>query len=217
MSRRDLAPLTGVLFVALIAASFVALGESPGPDASAREVVAFYAANHTGQVVVAILTALSALPLLFFTATLRERIAGVLGRGSLLAGMAFGAGVLAAVGFVAAAAVHWALADAAGTLEPTAVQALNAVDGSMFIVFSLGIVTLVLATAVAGLRSGLLPAWLGWSGVAVFAGYLTPAGFFGFIVAGLWIAVAGGLLSARDGTGVQGASARLGASTAGAS
>src|SRR3954469_12272065 len=198
MKKRDFAPLSGALFVVLVIVAFVVLaGETPEPDASARKVVSFYTDNDTTQIIAAFGVALSTVPLLLFAATLRERARAALPDGSLLPGFAFAAGVVTAGGFLAAAAIHFALADLADEIRPAAAQALNAIDGAMFIPFAVGVATLVLATSLTALRSALLPSWLGWVGVPLFVVCWTPIAFFAFALSGIWILVASVVLYRR--------------------
>ena len=210
MEKRDLAPLTGALFVLLAIVGLAALaGGTPDGDASARKVVAFYTDNDVKEGVAAIVAGLSAVPLLFFAATVREKVRLALPNQSVLPGFAFGAGVVAAAGLLGAAAIHLALADHAGDVQPAAAQAMNAIDGYFIVPFAVGLVTLILASSLAALRSSLLPSWLGWVGVALFVGAFTPAAFFAVALSALWILVASVLLSLRSGRPI--AEARSGA------
>jgi hypothetical protein len=201
MKKRDLAPLSGAVFVVI---AFVALavlgGSTPEGDASARKVVSFYSDNDTKEGVAAFVFALSAVPLLFFAATLREKARIALPDGSVLPAFAFAAGIAAAGGLLGAAAIHLALSDYAGDVQPAAAQAMNAIDGYFIVPFALGVVTMVLAGSLATLKSALLPRWLGWVGVVLFVIALTPAAFFAVVLAALWLLVVSVLLYLRSGT-----------------
>ena len=76
---RDVAPLTGALSVLLIIASFVVWGNSPQGDASGAEVFAHYTDNRTQGLIAAGLLAVSTIPLMAFTASLRERAGAATG------------------------------------------------------------------------------------------------------------------------------------------
>jgi hypothetical protein len=192
--KKDLAPLSGVLFVILVLAGFIVSGSTPEPDDSAAKVVSFYSDHDTQQLIVSLLVALGAIPLLFFAATLRQRAREALPEGSILPSVALAAGVLAAAGFTIAAGVHFALADLADEIRPAAAQALNALDGSLFIPFAIGTAALVLAGSLVAVRSDLLPTWFGCAGVGLFVISWTPFGFFAFLLSGVWIVVASVLL-----------------------
>ena len=198
MEKRDLAPLTGALFVVLVVVAFFAVaGNTPDGDASARKVVSYYKDNDTRELIASVLLSLSAVPLLFFSATLRERLRAALPGRSILPTVAFGAGVVAAGGFLAGATLHFALADYAEDIQPAAAQALNAIDGDFFLPFTTGLAALLLATSLVAVRTRVLPPWLGWVGIVLFVVFFTPVGFFAFGLSGIWVIVASALLYLR--------------------
>jgi hypothetical protein len=201
MEKRDRRALTGALFVVLVLVAFFGLGgNTPEGDDSARKVVSYYSHNETKEIIAALVLALSTVPLLFFSATLRERFRAVLPGRSALPGFAFGAGVVAAGGFLAAAALHFALADYATNVQPAAAQAMNAIDSDFFLPFSTGLAALVLASSLIAIRTKVLPPWLGWVGILVFIVFFTPAGFIAFGLSGIWIIVVSVLLYLRGET-----------------
>jgi hypothetical protein len=199
--KRDLAPLTGALFVVLVVVAFFAVsGNTPDGDASARKVVSYYKDNDTREIVASALLALSSVPLVFFAASLRERLRAAQPGRSVLPAVAFGAGVVAASGFLAGATIHFALADYADDILPAAAQALNALDGDFFLPFTTGLATLLLATSVVAIRTSVLPSWLGWVGIVLFVVFFTPAGFAAFGLSGIWVIVVSVLLYLRGET-----------------
>lgn len=203
--KRDPAPLTGALFVVLVLVAFIGLGgDTPEGDASARKVVSFYTDNETKQILAAVVLSLSTVPLLFFSALLRERFRAALPGRSALPSFTFGAGIVAAGGFAAAAGVHFALADYAKDVQPAAAQAINAIDGDFFLPFTTGIAALLLGSSLLTIRTRLLPAWMGWVGVLLFIVFFTPVGFIAFGLSGIWIIVASVLLYLRGDTGAAG-------------
>ena len=94
--KRNLAPLTGALFVVLTLVAFFAIGGStPEGDDSAQKVVSFYSDNESKEIIAAVALALAAVALIFFSATLRQRLeAASPGRGTLPTA-ALGAGIIA--------------------------------------------------------------------------------------------------------------------------
>ncbi len=199
MQKRDVGALTGALFVVLVLVAFIPLGgNTPDGDASARKVVSFYSDNDTREMIAAVVLALSAVPLLYFTAILRDRLRAALPDRSVIPAFALGGGVVAAGGFATAATLHFALADYAGDIQPAAAQAINALDGDFFRPFTTGLGVLVLASSVGAIRAGILPKWLGWVGVVLFVVYFTPAGFIAFGLTGIWIIVGSILLYLRE-------------------
>jgi hypothetical protein len=201
MEKRDPRALTGALFVVLVLVAFIGLGgDTPDGDASAQKVVSFYSDNETKELIAAVVLSLGSVSLLFFSSTLRDRFRAAVIGPSALPGFAFGAGVLAAGGFLAAAGVHFALADYAEDVQPAAAQALNALDSDFFLPFATGVAALVLASSLLAIRTKLLPPWLGWVGILLFIVSFTPVGFIGFGLSGIWIIVASVLLYLRGET-----------------
>jgi hypothetical protein len=172
--------------VLLIVASFVVWGNSPKGDASGAEVFAHYADNRAQGVIAAALLAVSTIPLVAFAASLRERARAIM-PDSMLPSFAFGAGIVTAAGFLAAAGIHLALADYGRDIDLAAAQALNTLDAGSFVLFTAGLSALILAGSLIALRSDLVPPWLGWAGIIVAIAIFTPVGFFASCAAGAWI------------------------------
>jgi len=185
-----LAPLTGVISVAIIVAVFAIGGETPEPEDGAAKVQAFYMTHHDKHAALAFILAIAVPFLLFFASSLRSDLRRSGGTGQL-ANAAFAGGVLAGVGFAILASVHLALAESAAharTIGTT--QTLNVLDGNDFIPAVAGIGLLVLAAGASAIRHGGLPSWLGWIGIVIGVAAFTPAGFFAFLAGGLWILIA---------------------------
>jgi hypothetical protein len=202
-SWEKLAPLTGVVFVALVVVAFAGLARStPGTHASALKVQTFYADHHSREQAAAFVLAISTLFLLFFVSSLRHALRSAGGTGRL-ANASFAGGVVAAGGFLIAAAIHFALADAADSVKTVGVtQTLNVLDNDSFLPFASGLGVLMLASGLSTLRHGGLPRWLGWIAVVFGVAIFTPAGFIGFFGSGLWILVTSAVLAQR-GTSAQ--------------
>ena len=198
MKNRNLAPLTGALFVVLVVVAFFAIGgNTPDGKDSAAKVVSFYKDNDQKEIAAAVVLALSTVPLLYFAALLRELGRDVSGARSALPNLALGGGVLAAAGFAVAAGLHFALADYADNIQPASAQAINAIDNDFFLPFTTGLAALVLAASLMAIRRGILPKWLGWVGVVLFVVFFTPVGFIAFGLSGIWIIVVSILLFVR--------------------
>ena len=106
-----------------------------------------------------------------------------------LSTVAFGGGVVLAIGMLSFAGFTFALADTADDLTPDAAQALNALNSDFFFPVAAGLGTLMLATALSSLRSKALPAWLAWPALVLGIAALTPVGFFAFLLFGVWTLV----------------------------
>lgn len=195
-----LAPLTGVLFVAITVAVFAIGGSTPGDHDSAAKVQAFYAKHHDKHAALAFFLAIAIPFLLFFASSLRHDLRRLGGTGQL-ANAAFAGGVLAAAGFGILGTVHLALADAGDSVKTLGTaQTLNVLDNNDFIPAAVGLGLLVLAAGASAVRHGGLPKWLGWLGIVIGIVVFTPAGFFGFLASGVWIVIASVLLTqARQG------------------
>ena len=93
MRGAALLPLTGVLFVILIVASFLVGGETPDADAPVREVVKYWTDHDSQNMIGSVIEALAAVSLLFFAATLR-RTSNRWREGSVLPSVAFAGGIV---------------------------------------------------------------------------------------------------------------------------
>src|SRR5437763_8445244 len=140
-----LAPLTGVIAVAIIIAVF-SIGEStPDEHDSASKVWAFYSKHHDKHMVLAFILAIAIPFLVFFASTLRHELRRA-GGTAQLANAALAGGAVAAGGFALLATVHLALASAGEKVATQGtVQALNVLDNNDFIPAAAGVGVLVLA------------------------------------------------------------------------
>jgi hypothetical protein len=190
-----LAPLTGLVFVAIVVAVFATGGSTPGDHDTARQVQDFYGQHHDKHMTLAFIMAISIPFLLFFVSILRYELRRAGGTGQL-ANAAFAGGVLAAAGFGILAFVHLALADAGDSVKTIGTtQALNVLDNNDFLPMAAGMGVLVLAAGLSTVRHGGLPKWLGWVGVVIGVAAFTPAGFFAFLLSGIWIVIVSILLT----------------------
>jgi hypothetical protein len=195
-----LAPLTGLVFVAITVAVFAIGGSTPDPHDTAQKVQSFYTKHHDKHMTLAFILMIAVPFLLFFASSLRNDLRRAGGTGQL-ANAAYAGGILAAAGFAILATVHLALADAGDSAKTVGTaQTLNVLDGNDFLPAAAGLAVLVLASGLAAVRHGGLPAWLGWVGIVIGIVMFTPAGFIAFLAAGVWIVIASILLTqARQG------------------
>jgi hypothetical protein len=190
-----LAPLTGIVFVAIVVAVFAIGGSTPEEHDSAAKVQAYYAAHHDKHTALAFVMAIGVAFLVFFASTLRHDLRRLGGTGQL-SDAAFGGGVLAAAGFAILATVHVALANAGESVTTLGTtQTLNVLDNNDFIPAAAGLAVLVFAAGAAAVRHGGLPKWLGWLGIVIGVVAFTPAGFIAFLAAGIWILIVSVLLT----------------------
>jgi hypothetical protein len=192
-----LVPLTGVAFVVVAIASFGLGGDPPGADKPAREIVEHYTDDSDMIQIGAVLTALAGVFLVFFGGYLRRVLSAAERDDGMLPTVALVGTAVMAIGAAIDATISFSLADAAEDIEPTAVQALQALWDNDFIPIAMGTEIFLIATGLSVVRTGALPKWLGWVALVLALIGLTPAGFAAFAGGGIWILVVSILLAVR--------------------
>jgi hypothetical protein len=197
VKREWLAPLTGVVFVALGVLGFLIGGEPPGADEPVQEIVDHYTDNEDSVIAGAILVAFAAVFLIFFAGYLRKVLRAAEGEGGVLSAVSLVGAVVMAVGIAIDATISFALAEAVEDVEPAAVQALQALWDSDFIPIAVGTVVFLLSTGISIVRHAALPKWLGWVAILLAVVGLTPIGFVAFLGGGIWILIISVMLALR--------------------
>lgn len=207
MRRNWLAPATGLGFVVLAIVAFAIGGEPPDADDPAQEIVAHYVDDGDAVTVSAILGTVAVLLLLFFANHFRGVLAAAETAGPRLSPLVLTGAAITAVGVAIDATISFALAEAAEDIEPASVQTLQALWDNDFLPIALGTTTFLIASAGSILRTGAVPAWLGWIAVGLAILAFTPLGWIAFLGSGIWIAVLAVVLMmrARSAPGTQGA------------
>ncbi len=190
-------PLSGIVFAALIIASFAISGSTPGVKATGQHVVTFFTDHKGRQQASGFLGLYAVVFFLFFAAALRGYLRRAQPEAATLAAMSLGGAVLLAVGGAIFASITIALSDAPDKLGPDAAQALNVLNNDMFAPLIAGTCVFMIANAIATIRWGVLPAWLGWIGIVIAIVAVTPIGFFGFLATVVWVIVVSVLLVLR--------------------
>ena len=191
-------PLTGVAFIALVVIGAVVSGEPPGADDPVGEIVSHYEDNKDSIQAGALIFTIAAAVFVFFAGYMRKTLERAAGGRSMLPTIALvGAGIFA-TGAAIDAMISFAIAEAAGDVDPTAVQALQALWDNDFMPLALGIAVFFLATGLAIVRYGGVPTWLGWIAVLLGIVGLTPVGFVAFMAGALWVLGVSVLLALRD-------------------
>lgn len=197
MNWKRLAPLTGVVFAALLVASFIVSGNTPDSDASAQEVASFYSSHETSQAISALLGGLAVIFFLFFLGILRGELRRREEGPGVLSATAFAGGILLAVGGASFAGITIALADNPDKIDPSASQALSVLSNDFFVPLGAGTVVFLIASGIAMVRGTAFPTWLGWAAIVIGVLWITPAFFVAGPGALLWVLVVSILLSQR--------------------
>ena len=184
MNRNSLLPLTGAAFVVLLILSFVIGGEPPDVEEPVQEIVDHYVDNKDSIIASTLAGGIAAVFLVFFANHLRLLTREAPTSAVILAGAA-----IIAVGGGVDMTISFALAEAAEDVDPTAVQALQALWDNDFMPIAIGIVVFLIASGLAIVRTGLLAKWWGWVAVAIGVIGMTPVGFVAFMGALAWVLV----------------------------
>ncbi len=192
-----LAPLSGVLFVALLVASFVISGEPPDSDEGISEVLEYWRDDDSKVIASAILGVYALIAFLWFLGALRSALRAAEGSTGRLSATAFAGGIVLAAGAAVGLAIQYAAAESAGDVPSQVTQTLSVLNAEYFIPFPVGLGVLLLATAVATIRHGPLPKWMGWIALVLGIAAITPAGFVAFLGFLPWVVVASILLYLR--------------------
>lgn len=193
-----LAPLSGIVFVALLIIGFAITGETPDPTEDSAAEVIEYAKDHDGDLMLGgALVSLSGVFMVFFGSWLRKALAGALGSGGAAANVAFAGAIIIAGTAATGGTLYFALGDLADDISPAAVEALNALSWDYFFPLAVGVTTLLIGAGLSIVLYGPLPKWLGWVAIVIGIVSHTPIGFFGWALAGVWVIVVSILLSLR--------------------
>ena len=183
------APLTGLLFLLLVAISFVLSGEPPDVDDSAAEHVEFWSKDEGKQIASALLATYAAIMLVWFAASVRQAINRVEPEGRL-ASISFAGAVITATGIAVSNAIQFALAESAGDVPPDVTQTLSVLYADIFFPMATGFALFMVAAGIAAVRHGAFDKRLGWIAIVIGVICVTPAGFFGFLASLIWIGLA---------------------------
>jgi hypothetical protein len=200
MGKRGLdryAPLTGVVFVALIVLAIVVGGETPDNSDSAQEIGSFWKDNDTEQIWSSIIGAWSLVFFVWFAASVRSALRRVEDGPGRLSAVSFAGAVIATVGLLLALSLTFSLADGADELSAGALKTLTVLSNGIFLPIAAGFALFFIATGILAVRSRLLPVWLGWLTIVLGIVCLTPAGFLALLVGLVWVVAVSVMLYLR--------------------
>ena len=196
-SLRRLAPLTGIVFAALLVVTFTT-PSTPDVHDTGQQVIQHYNDHKSAHLIGDLTGGVAVVFFLFFISALRSFFKDKEGADGLSMA-AFAGGILIAVGGGLFTSLDVALIDARHDISPQAVQALNVLSNDIFFPFEIGLIVFALCTGLAIIASGALPKWLGWVMVVIGVVAFTPVGFFGFFVVLLWSVIVAILIYRRTG------------------
>lgn len=184
---KKLAPLTGVLFFALLLASALVGSNSLKASSSPAKVLAYYQAHKDRIAASGVLTVLAVVVGVIFYGQLRDYLRRHESSRGWTA-TAFGGAVLFAGSGGLSAGTSFSLSDSPNHLSAGAAQVLNLISmdvGESFA--SAGIALLFFCFGWAILSSRLLPVWLGWVALPfALLAVIPPTEFFAFVGVGIW-------------------------------
>jgi hypothetical protein len=200
--------ISAIAFVALFVVGTAFLGPPVPVETSPADTVAWLTAHQADVPVAVVCTALAIVPFLVLAAWTRRALPDIYGFAFLAAAGAFAAQALISTWFLAGAALH------VDTIDPGVARSLLDVGAYFGPVLTTTDVVMGGAVALAALRDGVLPRWLGWLS-AVFvveqvaematiygtAGFAAPGGDWNNLVGAsllmVWVLALGVALSRR--------------------
>ena len=194
-----LGALAGIGFLALGLLGTIVQSDRPGFAAEPKELVAHYVDDTDTILAGASLYLVGTILLLWFVSTVRARMQETAGD-DVLPALAYAGGVAGATLCIAAAsadAMGALRADERGAIDPSVAAALADVSTVLYgLAAPTAFAALVLAVAVAALRTGFLPRWLGLVslplGVAL---AIPPISHVAIIVFTFWVGAVGAVLA----------------------
>jgi hypothetical protein len=200
------APLTGVLFIALVIVGFAVGGEPPDLDDGVEETVEFYADNRDSIFAGSAIEGIGAAVFIFFGGIFRSRLREAEGSRGTLSAIAFAGTIVFAAGLALDATFNIAINEAVEEqVDSNAVHGLAALWQNDWVPFAVGLLTFLVATGLSIIRYGLLPKWLGWVAILFAVLLVTPANPVGFIGTGVLVLVISVMLAMRERAATPGA------------
>jgi hypothetical protein len=180
-------PLTGIVFVALVATGILLAGDTPSASDTPEAIGAYYTENKSQIQLGVLLFGLGLMSAVVFGSYLRTILDRGDGETGILPRAAFAGIVILAAGAAFDGTLLFAMSEAVDDIDPVQLQTMQAVWDNDFVPVALGTVLFVLACGVSIVRHRSLPVWLGWLAILVGIVGLTPFGFFAFIATGGWV------------------------------
>ena len=191
------AGLSGILAVGTVLAGLIVLSrtDEPGDSTTPQQVLQYYRDQSDGIFAASSLTILGLLLFVVFLAALRNRINTAEGGSGALSAVVLGGGVATVVLLLATVLPNLsgaiAVQEETSTLTPEAAQAFSQIASGFYLAAFMSAAIPLGATALAILRTALLPRWFGWVTAVLAVGMLVP--FVNWLLFGLlfpiWVIV----------------------------
>ena len=191
------APLTGLAFAVLGAVSALITGQPESANEPVDQIVAYYVDNKDAIQLGTFIGAAAVVLLVFFGAYLRQVLRAAGPEGEILSLVSFAGVLVVAVGFAIDGTITIALTEAAGDIDPVAVQSLQALWDNAFVPLAVGVLIFLWATGLATIRTGALPRPFGWVMIALGVLALTPLGWAAAAATAILVPVLSILLAVR--------------------
>jgi hypothetical protein len=192
-----LAPLSGVVFVLLIVIGAIVGGETPDTKDSQQSIVQFWTENDAARILSDAIGAWAVVFFMWFAATLRSVLRAAETGPARLASLSLAGATIAATGLLCVLSIDFATAESAGDVPGEVTHTLTVLNNNFFFPMAAGYGIFLLAAGVLAVRTGVLPAWLGWAAIVIGVLCLTPVGFFAILVGLVWTLAASVVLYQR--------------------
>ncbi len=200
-------PLSGIVYVALLIASFGLLGDSTQASDSDATILSYYAdsGNRNQEIAVFFMLAIAALAFLKFATHLRGRLRAVESEPHSLSTIAFGAGIASTALLMAAVSVgvgpsftRWD--SDKFNVDPDMVRLAGDTSWLMIGTSAMAAGVLIAATSLLAIKTTILPTWLGWIGLVIAIAQLVAIIFFPLVALWAWVLVVSVFLIVRHET-----------------
>jgi hypothetical protein len=196
-----LAPLSGLVMVAVLLVAFFGLPSSPSSSASAAKAVSFFTTHRRSQLAIAFLVWYAVFFAVIFAAAVRSYLRSRGGSAMLLDVAFLGMGFFA-LAFAIAAGLLYAAADVATKISPSSEQALNVLQNDLFPPIFVGIALFMFGNGLAIVRAQVkaLPTWLGWFALLIaLVSVVPPISWFSLFGLFIWTLIVSILVFLREG------------------
>jgi hypothetical protein len=182
-------PLAGVLSALMFVVSFMFGSSTPDDNQSGAQVISWYTAHHTSQILSNLFAALAMALLVVFAVALAGRVRR--GEKWVAVGPVAGA-VCLAVGLTATLGFNLMLALDYSHLTAASAQTLNLLQDDFVLPLLVGVVLFGILGGLAMVAGRMLPAAMGWVLFAIgVAALVPPIAWFCLLGTMLWVLIAG--------------------------